>query len=35
MNDTAKPIILKVQNLTKSYGGKSVVSGLSFQVRVG
>lgn len=35
MNDTAKPIILKVQNLTKSYGGKSVVSGLSFQVREG
>lgn len=30
-----KPIILKVQNLTKSYGGKSVVSGLSFQVREG
>jgi len=31
----AKPIILKVQNLTKSYGGKSVVSGLSFQIREG
>lgn len=34
-SDSAKPIILKVQNLTKSYGGKSVVSGLSFQVREG
>jgi len=35
MNDTAKPIVLKVQNMTKSYGDKSVVSGLSFQVREG
>lgn len=35
MNDPARPIILKVQNMTKSYGGKSVVSGLSFQVREG
>lgn len=35
MTDNTKPIILKVQNLTKSYGGKSVVSGLSFQVREG
>ncbi|NGX45398.1 MAG: Lipopolysaccharide export system ATP-binding protein LptB [Chlamydiae bacterium] len=31
----AKPIILKVQNLTKSYTGKPVVTGLSFQVREG
>ena len=30
-----KPIILKVQNLSKSYGGKQVVSGLTFQVREG
>lgn len=35
MNPATKQIILKVQNLTKSYGGKSVVSGLSFQVREG
>jgi lipopolysaccharide export system ATP-binding protein len=35
MSPMSKPIILKVQNLTKSYGGKSVVSGLSFQVREG
>ncbi len=35
MNDGATPIILKAQNLTKSYGGKEVVSGLSFQVREG
>lgn len=35
MTPDAKPIILKVQNLTKSYHGKSVVSGLSFQVREG
>lgn len=30
-----KPIVLKAQNLTKSYKGKSVVSGLTFQVREG
>jgi lipopolysaccharide export system ATP-binding protein len=30
-----KPIILKVQNLEKSYSGKSIISGLSFQVREG
>ncbi len=35
MTETTKPIILKVQNLTKAYGGKSAVSGLSFQVREG
>lgn len=35
MSPATKQIILKVQNLTKSYGGKSVVSGLSFQVREG
>lgn len=35
MSPAAKQIILKVQNLTKSYGGKPVVSGLSFQVREG
>lgn len=35
MNEAANPIILKAQNLTKSYGGKTVVSGLSFQVREG
>jgi lipopolysaccharide export system ATP-binding protein len=35
MNEMANPIILKVQNLTKKYGGRSVVSGLSFQVRAG
>lgn len=35
MNETTNPIILKAQNLTKSYGGKTVVSGLSFQVREG
>ncbi|NGX39915.1 MAG: Lipopolysaccharide export system ATP-binding protein LptB [Chlamydiae bacterium] len=35
MNLEPKPIILKVQNLKKSYSGKSVVSGLSFQVREG
>ena len=31
----AKPIILKAQNLTKSFGGKKIISGLSFQVREG
>jgi len=35
MSEPTKPIILKAQNLTKSYSGKSVVSGLSFQVREG
>lgn len=30
-----KPIVLKAQNLTKSYQGKEVVAGLSFQVREG
>lgn len=35
MNEIITPIILKVQNLTKTYGGRSVVSGLSFQVREG
>jgi len=35
MSELARPIILKVQNLTKTYSGKSVVSGLSFQVREG
>lgn len=35
MNDSVKPIILKAQNLTKSYAGKPVVNGLSFQVREG
>ncbi len=35
MNELAKPIVLKVQNLTKKYSGRSVVSGLSFQVRQG
>lgn len=33
MSEIAKPIILKVQNLSKSYSGKKVVSDLSFQVR--
>ncbi|NGX37775.1 MAG: Lipopolysaccharide export system ATP-binding protein LptB [Chlamydiae bacterium] len=33
MNELTQPIILKVQNLQKSYHGKLVVSGLSFQVR--
>lgn len=35
MTTSANPILLKVQNLTKSYGGKQVVSGLSFQIRRG
>ncbi len=35
MTEPVKPIILKVQNLSKKYGGRSVVSGLSFQVREG
>lgn len=35
MSELENPIILKVQNLTKSYAGRSVVSGLSFQVREG
>lgn len=35
MSELERPIILKVQNLTKSYGGRPVVSGLSFQVREG
>ena len=35
ITSAAKPIILKVQNLVKSYHGKQVVSGLSFQVRKG
>lgn len=35
MSELENPIILKVQNLTKNYGGRSVVSGLSFQVREG
>ena len=35
MTEAANPIILKVQNLTKTYSGKLVVSGLSFQVREG
>ncbi|MDN3505949.1 MAG: LPS export ABC transporter ATP-binding protein [Simkaniaceae bacterium] len=35
MNELANPIVLKVQNLTKKFGGRSVVSGLSFQVRQG
>jgi lipopolysaccharide export system ATP-binding protein len=35
MNELANPIVLKVQNLTKEYSGRSVVSGLSFQVREG
>ena len=35
MSELANPINLKVQNLTKKYSGRSVVSGLSFQVREG
>ena len=35
MSNPENPIILKVQKLTKAYGGRSVVSGLSFQVREG
>lgn len=35
MTELENPIILKAQNLTKNYGGRSVVSGLSFQVREG
>jgi lipopolysaccharide export system ATP-binding protein len=35
MTELASPIVLKVQNLTKNYGGRPVVSGLSFQVRQG
>jgi len=35
MSLATKSIILKAQNLTKSYQGKEVVAGLSFQVREG
>jgi len=35
MSELANPIVLKVQNLTKNYSGRLVVSGLSFQVRQG
>ena len=35
MTETTNPIILKAQNLSKSYNGKPVVSGLSFDVRKG
>lgn len=35
MSELENPIILKVQNLTKNYSGRPVVSGLSFQVREG
>lgn len=35
MSELTSPILLKVQNLTKQYRGKPVVSGLSYQVRKG